>query len=997
LSWTFKAQRSGVLYDIPSFLTAEMGFAMSDVSGFKMTYAKNGVNAAQLVDDTVVIAYWNGVEPFNARWILRGGEEADQVEGTDFSVIGKSLLDIFRKAIVYPIVLGGNNNLEFTGATAGAVMKNIIDAAQARGALTGITYNFTNTLDSNSVAWSKVFNIEYALGLDYLKIIQNLFDKGLCEFRMNGTQLQMFNLESMGTDRSTGAGLIELVAGRDLAEAPMRWSTDDKVKRILVVGDNNVTVERTSGVWTAGPFGDEEGSVSQGGTKDTALLQQIGDFALGETDIRQNEFTRKIVFHENSKIPAVDYQVGDRVRERLIKDSVVYRVRAIVISTDGPTDSMAASVLLNDEILEAQIKNARRVEGIIGGAGAADALPSTDPTEPVVDTTTPSNPTSLLVSSSAYFDVFGIPRALATLDWSAPTTNTNGSALTDLQDYEVQWKYTIDGSTAWRTVIVTDSDTVISDLQTGLILMTRVRARDNGTHVSGWATGTNHTLAADAVAPTAPSTPGIIVYLGTVRVTWDGLNNVGGPMPVDFSHINAYRSATSGFTPDSTNYFGRIDGGAGQLVVTGQPYGTPWYYKFKAVDNNGNVSTESAQASATTAAATSGDLATGVAGNKVYYSTSAPVAQANTAGDIWWHRNVSNQIVGMYVGQGGTTWQSMPYTNSVIANLDAGKITTGSLDAARLAADSITAVHIAAGAVDAVALTADAIDGKTITGVLIIAGTFKTAATGNERIEIVGGTGATDNEIRFYPDATGDPTVMRTSAVWGSATKRTLSIVTPIKYYAAATIPNYYNTESSMGDTNDFGDTVPGFAWYVLGSPSPADWPTGDATPESYVRIYDGKVDLFGSERVNINGPFWPSDHLEVSDSFTDSSAVNVTSTSGADLGARGGQLTYVCPYSTDVTIFFQALLKAPADGSYIACGPQVRTGATINSGTVVVAYEYFQSAENYNAQYVTVMGFRHINHVVGDRGLTFNVAMKTSVQSGTGSAARGRLWVRKG
>jgi hypothetical protein len=339
----------------------------------------------------------------------------------------------------------------------------------------------------------------------------------------------------------------------------------------------------------------------------------------------------------------------------------------------------------------------------------------------------------------------------------------------------------------------------------------------------------------------------------------------------------------------------------------------------------------------------------------------------------------------------------MPYTNSVIANLDAGKITTGSLDAARLAADSITAVHIAAGAVDAVALTADAIDGKTITGVLIIAGTFKTAATGNERIEIVGGTGATDNEIRFYPDATGDPTVMRTSAVWGSATKRTLSIVTPIKYYAAATIPNYYNTESSMGDTNDFGDTVPGFAWYVLGSPSPADWPTGDATPESYVRIYDGKVDLFGSERVNINGPFWPSDHLEVSDSFTDSSAVNVTSTSGADLGARGGQLTYVCPYSTDVTIFFQALLKAPADGSYIACGPQVRTGATINSGTVVVAYEYFQSAENYNAQYVTVMGFRHINHVVGDRGLTFNVAMKTSVQSGTGSAARGRLWVRKG
>ena len=67
--------------------------------------------------------------------------------------------------------------------------------------------------------------------------------------------------------------------------------------------------------------------------------------------------------------------------------------------------------------------------------------------------------------------------------------------------------------------------------------------------------------------------------------------------------------------------------------------------------------------------------------NKVYYNTSGPGSTANTAGDIWWQYSGSI-VVGQFVGLGGTSWQSAPIGNAVIANLDAGKITTGFLDVA---------------------------------------------------------------------------------------------------------------------------------------------------------------------------------------------------------------------------------------------------------------------------------------------------------------------------
>lgn len=69
--------------------------------------------------------------------------------------------------------------------------------------------------------------------------------------------------------------------------------------------------------------------------------------------------------------------------------------------------------------------------------------------------------------------------------------------------------------------------------------------------------------------------------------------------------------------------------------------------------------------------------------NKVTYSTSTPGSTANTAGDIWFQYGTSGpnagRIIAQYTGNGGTSWTQTTVSGLVIANIDAGSITTGTL------------------------------------------------------------------------------------------------------------------------------------------------------------------------------------------------------------------------------------------------------------------------------------------------------------------------------
>jgi len=82
-----------------------------------------------------------------------------------------------------------------------------------------------------------------------------------------------------------------------------------------------------------------------------------------------------------------------------------------------------------------------------------------------------------------------------------------------------------------------------------------------------------------------------------------------------------------------------------------------------------------------TAASTAQTTADGK--NKVTYSTSAPGSTANTLGDIWYQYGTAapnvGRIIAQYSGAGGTSWTQTTISGLVVANIDAGSITTGTL------------------------------------------------------------------------------------------------------------------------------------------------------------------------------------------------------------------------------------------------------------------------------------------------------------------------------
>lgn len=85
-----------------------------------------------------------------------------------------------------------------------------------------------------------------------------------------------------------------------------------------------------------------------------------------------------------------------------------------------------------------------------------------------------------------------------------------------------------------------------------------------------------------------------------------------------------------------------------------------------------------------TAASTAQTTADGK--NKVTYSTSTPGSTANAIGDIWYQYGTSapnvGRIIAQYMGAGGTSWTQTTVSGLVIANIDAGSITTGTLSVA---------------------------------------------------------------------------------------------------------------------------------------------------------------------------------------------------------------------------------------------------------------------------------------------------------------------------
>lgn len=205
----------------------------------------------------------------------------------------------------------------------------------------------------------------------------------------------------------------------------------------------------------------------------------------------------------------------------------------------------------------------------------------------IPDTLAPKPPTGLGATGTMAANG---TRVDYSLEWDAPTQNTDNSPLTDFAYYVVRWRYVTGG--VYQMFTTKETTFLLPSLVPGIDVEWSVLARDYSGNDSTWADDTIPGLD-DTTPPNQPSLPQLVSRLGSIMIAWDGFLAGATLPPADFEFLEAYMSATTGGPWEP---IGRL-GGAGFLAVAGIPVGETRFFTFIAVDTSGNASIRSGESS----------------------------------------------------------------------------------------------------------------------------------------------------------------------------------------------------------------------------------------------------------------------------------------------------------------------------------------------------------------------------------------------------------------
>jgi len=594
------APNGAKLGPLPTPEEASLSIPLNDLGAVSLKYPPAGARTdllGQPLEVVTEVSHDQGLtwaEPPDGRFLyLRDGR--DPLQDDAYSVECPAYVTRLDKALVGVTGLDDEGKRTFLDASPGAILVPLLEEAQARGALEGMSWAFTATHDSSGAPWAAeaAQSVGYDVGTSILAILLGLAEAALVDFRTNGRALEVFNPESptgMGADRTTQTTPVTLRPGRDLTEAPFRRTWEGLADTALVQGDAGAFLERTN-AGALKPWGRQETFITASGVTDTGTMAVLADAQLSLTAEERAEFTVGLDFHRAVHLPLRDYAPGEwvnRVTELGALERV--RVRQITLTLDAQGRS-GGNAVLNDRFLEQDVKTSRRIAAVTGGATAA--TPGT-PSGVGNDILAPAKPLGLDHSTAAYIDR-RIPQAQVTLSWLAVTTNADGTPISDLDHYEVWRRNTLEGPTAWEMVATVQADRTSwsdSPYEPGTQWEFRVRAVDSVFNWSAFSDPEPVTMAQDIQAPPKPSAPVLFTRNGILEATWDGDDSTGAVMAGDVERVEAHRSQNAAFTPtpgDAGTLVGSFYGPGSLIISSVLEAGSEWTVRLVPVDYAGNA------------------------------------------------------------------------------------------------------------------------------------------------------------------------------------------------------------------------------------------------------------------------------------------------------------------------------------------------------------------------------------------------------------------------
>lgn len=588
----------------PSSFSAS--FLHDDTGALRLEYSRKALNGSILerkLETGLEIAVevsdggkWT--EPLNGRFVLisRSRDALDSSDTVTFTC--PSYAWLLNKALMLDL-----NHLEgdgddkgkrvFKKATAGLIMRTFLDENKTRGGIP-VTCGFDTGKDSAGTVWKSIMTLAYTPGISSLTALANLASNKICDWAFDKRTLKIWNMDSTGLCRDLSRISVQLA--HDVLEAPEEESIEALASHILVQGDNNKAFTRDNPA-APSPWGKWETYLSQQGISndDTAALYMQSTL---DTAARvHGQYTRALRVNDAPSLPLVDYRPGDWITAPTVMHGEKVRVQQVTLSLES--NQFKASVVLNDKVYDATVRQAKRVQGITGGAingGTGGGLPA-----PEKDHRTPKAVTGLVVQTDAYIGSDGFAHGLATASWSAVTEATNNTAI-EISDYAVEWRRHVDGA-PWHSAGTTDKTQLgFGGLDCGTQIEVRVRAVPTYSDRLGeWSSVVVATVESDTTPCSVPSRPVLSSELGVVTVHWDGRTSTGASMESDFDHVEV----GEGVNAAGTTVISATQSGRGDYLVTGLAAGSRHSYALRSVDHAGNRSGWSAIASVTVASAVS--------------------------------------------------------------------------------------------------------------------------------------------------------------------------------------------------------------------------------------------------------------------------------------------------------------------------------------------------------------------------------------------------------
>lgn len=600
----------GRLGNLPAPLSWDASIVNNDLGALKVVYSRRAIGGGILkrgLEQGLEIGLevsdggaWS--EPYNCRYLLigrsRNAEDVSDTVTLTCQSIGWLTNKILNNDTAHLIQDGDNKGKRaFLSKNPGTIIRTILDENKARkGAGLVLAPGFDTGKDAAGANWKSVYTLYYSLGTSLNSMLSSMVGGGAIDWRTEGRTLRIWNADSTNLSRDL-SGRVHVSMAHDVLEAPEEESIEDLSSDILVEGDNGL-IFRESNPAAPTPWGGWESYVSQGGVSDEATAKAFMQTTLASAARVRGQYTRSLLVTNAESLPLVDYRPGDWITAPTVQHGEKVRIQQVTVSLDS--NGLKASITLNDKVYDSQVRAAKKIKGITGGAALAGSEGGTTASSDR-DHRVPKAPLGLIVRTDAYIGGDGYAHGLATAMWSAVTQATNDTAI-DISSYRVEWRKHVDGA-PWHSAGTTDKTQLgFGGLDCGTQIEVRVRAVPTYSDKLGeWSSVVVATVESDTTPCSVPSRPVLSSELGVVTVHWDGRTSTGASMESDFDHVEVGEGVNAaGMTVISATQSGR-----GDYLVTGLAAGSRHSYALRSVDHAGNRSGWSAIASVTVASAVS--------------------------------------------------------------------------------------------------------------------------------------------------------------------------------------------------------------------------------------------------------------------------------------------------------------------------------------------------------------------------------------------------------